>query len=261
MIEKKEKRKRRESKETIGKQSAGSNERNRGSPWSCHGLVWSILTAGPERNPLPLATRAALLLAAALGLIVALVLVVVASSATVGLVVVAPAAGTTTAATVATTALSLTVTTTAATAITATTAAVASTTTASTETTTATTAATTASLGSLVNTDSATIELDVVHSGNSSIGLGFLRKADKSKSTAATGITVFDDNCFFNLAKLLKLGAESGIISVPGKAADKKLRHDEGIGGETVIFWLQEGAGGDARLREQAKQEQEQEKR
>jgi len=51
--------------------------------------------------------------------------------------------------------------------------------------------------------------------------------ADKSEATAASSITVLDDNGFINLTELLESFTESGLIGVPCEAANEELRHLE----------------------------------
>lgn len=78
--------------------------------------------------------------------------------------------------------------------------------------------------------------LHVVHIGNGSIGLGVLGETNEAEATAATGITVLDNdlrwsvvvawvrmrctNGFLNLTELFELAAESLVIRVPCKASD-----------------------------------------
>ena len=69
-----------------------------------------------------------------------------------------------------------------------------STTKAAASTATAEATASSSALGSLVNTDGAAIKLNVVHSIDSSIGVGLLAVADESKSPGAASIAVLDNN-------------------------------------------------------------------
>ena len=78
--------------------------------------------------------------------------------------------------------------------------------------------------------------LHVVHVCNSGVSLGVLRETNEAETTAATGITVLDDdlrwsvvvawvwmrctNGFLNLTELFELAAESLVIGVPCKASD-----------------------------------------
>jgi hypothetical protein len=93
--------------------------------------------------------------------------------------------------------------------------------------TTAATAATAAgaTVRSLVNTNYATIELNVVHVLHGSVGLGVLGVPNKPESAAAASVAVLDDDCLFDLAELLELRAQSAVIGVPSKAANEELRH------------------------------------
>ena len=77
--------------------------------------------------------------------------------------------------------------------------------------------------------------LNIVHVGDSGIGLGVLRETDKAETTAATGVAVLDDNLrwsvmvawertkstygLLDLTKLLELGAKGLIASVPREAS------------------------------------------
>lgn len=61
-------------------------------------------------------------------------------------------------------------------------------------TATAEATASSSALGSLVDTDGAAVELNVIHGIDSSIGIGLLTVADESESTGATSIAVLDDN-------------------------------------------------------------------
>jgi hypothetical protein len=54
-----------------------------------------------------------------------------------------------------------------------------------------------------------------------------LTVTDKAKATAATSVAVFHDNCFFDGAEFGELRSESILVSVPRKAANEELRHDE----------------------------------
>lgn len=101
----------------------------------------------------------------------------------------------------------------------ATTAASVAATTAATSETTA--AAARATLRSFVDTNGASIELNVVHVLNGGIGFRFLRETDETETTATASVTVLDDNRLFNGTELLELGAESGVISVPCKASNE----------------------------------------
>jgi hypothetical protein len=125
--------------------------------------------------------------------------------------------------------------------------------TATAETATTTTGAT---LGSLVNADSATVEparqlesgvplyapeniLNVVHGGDGSLGIGLLAIPNETEATAATSVTVLDDDLpdirdqsdcsgiesgskltysLLDGAELLELLTKSVLISVPCKA-------------------------------------------
>jgi len=81
--------------------------------------------------------------------------------------------------------------------------------------------------------------LNVVHALYSSVGLGVLREADKTESTATTSVAILDHgldlvsvycedasgkntNSLLNLTKLLELGAKSRVVSVPCKAAARE---------------------------------------
>jgi hypothetical protein len=103
------------------------------------------------------------------------------------------------------------------------TAAAISTTAASTATTesTTTTAAASSTLRCLVNTDSATIELDVVHGVDSGLGISLRSITDESKATAATGVTVLDNNGLLDGSELLELLAKSVLVCVPSEATDE----------------------------------------
>ena len=77
--------------------------------------------------------------------------------------------------------------------------------------------------------------LHVVHVCNSGVSLGVLRETNEAETTAATGITVLDDDLrwsvvvawvwvgctygFLNLTELFELAAKSLVIGVPSKAA------------------------------------------
>jgi len=85
--------------------------------------------------------------------------------------------------------------------------------------------AATSTVGSLVDTDPASVELLVVHGLHSGIGLGVLRIANEAKASAAASITVLDYDGFFDLAELFELLAKSLVVGMPCKASNKELRH------------------------------------
>lgn len=91
-----------------------------------------------------------------------------------------------------------------------------------------TTIGTVGAVKGLVDTNDATIEFLIVHSGESGIGLSIRRKADEAETTAAQSCTILDDDSFLDLAELPESLAESVITGVPRKAVDKELRHDGG---------------------------------
>jgi len=109
--------------------------------------------------------------------------------------------------------------------------AISSTATAITSTTTTTTTSKSTStttrtpLRCLINSDSATVKFDIIHRSDSSFGIRFLTVTDKSKATAATSITVLDDDGFLNGAELLKLLTQCVLVGVPCEATNKELRH------------------------------------
>lgn len=70
-------------------------------------------------------------------------------------------------------------------------------------------------IGCLINTNSSPVKLDIVHSGDGSLGISFLYVSHKTKATAAAGISILDNHRFLNHAKLLKLLAQSGLFGVP----------------------------------------------
>jgi hypothetical protein len=61
--------------------------------------------------------------------------------------------------------------------------------------------------------------LHIVHGRHGVVGISFLEVSHESETTAASSITIFDDDCFLNGTKLLKLLAKSALLSVPRKAA------------------------------------------
>jgi hypothetical protein len=77
----------------------------------------------------------------------------------------------------------------------------------------------------LVDADGAAIKLHIVHGRHGVVGISFLEVSHESETTAASSITIFDDDCFLNGTKLLKLLAKSALLSVPRKAADEEFRH------------------------------------
>jgi len=72
-----------------------------------------------------------------------------------------------------------------------------------------------------VNAYSSTVELNVVHRRDGGISLGVLGESHKAKATAASSITVFNHNSFFDLTELLELGSQSGIVRMPCKASNE----------------------------------------
>jgi len=88
------------------------------------------------------------------------------------------------------------------------------------------TSAGTLGLGSLVNANGTTIEFNVVHGGNRVVSISVVVEANKAEAAATTGVAILHDDSFLNLAKFLELGAESFIVSMPGKAANEELGHD-----------------------------------
>jgi len=82
-----------------------------------------------------------------------------------------------------------------------------------------------ATLACFVDTDGATIELNVVHGSDGSIGIGLLAVANETETTAASGITVLDYDSLLYGAELLELLTESILISVPCEASNEELRH------------------------------------
>jgi len=94
--------------------------------------------------------------------------------------------------------------------------------------------AATSTVGSLVNTDPASVELLVVHGLHSGIGLGVLRIANEAKASAAASITVLDYDGFFDLTELFELLAKSLVVGMPCKASNKEFRH----GGSDV--WIEQ---------------------
>jgi len=93
--------------------------------------------------------------------------------------------------------------------------------------------AATSTVGSLVDTDPASVELLVVHGLHSGIGLGVLRIANEAKASAAASITVLDYDGFFDLTELFELLAKSLVVGMPCKASNKEFRH----GGSDV--WIE----------------------
>lgn len=87
-------------------------------------------------------------------------------------------------------------------------------------------AATRTSVRSFVNTNLSSVEFDVVHGSNSLLRIFFLGVAHEAEATATACVAVFNDYSFFDNTKLLELLAQSGLLGVPGEAADEKLRHD-----------------------------------
>ncbi|KAK3069475.1 hypothetical protein LTR53_012157 [Teratosphaeriaceae sp. CCFEE 6253] len=96
--------------------------------------------------------------------------------------------------------------------------------------------ATRRTLGSLVDADRATIELNVIHSCDGGIGSRILRKAYEAEATTTPGISVLDDDLWpsqsvqrhrrhasrahslVNLAELLELLAQGLVVGVPCEA-------------------------------------------
>lgn len=89
-----------------------------------------------------------------------------------------------------------------------------------------TTTAPWASVGGLVDTYRPSVELDVVHCCDGFLRIIFVGISHEAKSSAATCISVFDDNSLFYDAVLLKLLSQSTFFRVPGKAANEEFRHD-----------------------------------
>jgi len=96
-------------------------------------------------------------------------------------------------------------------------------TTASTATSETTSSTSRATLASLVDTDGSAVELDVVHGSDSSLGVGLLAVTDEAETTAATSVTVLDDDSLLDGAKLLELLTKRILISVPCEAANEEL--------------------------------------
>jgi len=94
--------------------------------------------------------------------------------------------------------------------------------------------AATSTVGSLVDTDPASVELLVVHGLHSGIGLAVLRIANEAKASAAASITVLDYDGFFDLTELFELLAKSLVVGMPCKASNKEFRH----GGSDV--WIEQ---------------------
>jgi hypothetical protein len=92
-------------------------------------------------------------------------------------------------------------------------------------TTTVASTATSSTISCFVDSNGTTVEFNIVHRANRSVGVCLVGELHEAKATAPTSVAVFDHNRFFNLTKLLELGAESGIISVTGKAANEKFSH------------------------------------
>jgi hypothetical protein len=88
--------------------------------------------------------------------------------------------------------------------------------------------ATAATVGSLVDTDPTAIELLVVHSLHSSIGLRVLGIANEAEAPATSSIAVLDDDSFFDLTELVELLAKSLVVGVPRKASNEEFRHGDG---------------------------------
>jgi hypothetical protein len=78
-------------------------------------------------------------------------------------------------------------------------------------------------LGGLVNTNGASIELLVVHSVHGSISLAVAAETDETETTAAVGVTILDNDSFFNHAVLLETLTEGVISGVPCEAAIEPL--------------------------------------
>jgi hypothetical protein len=91
--------------------------------------------------------------------------------------------------------------------------------------TTTTPATAGSTIGCFVDPNGTAIEFNIVHRANRRVGIGLVGELYEAKATAPTSIAVFDHNRFLNLTELLKLSAKSGIISVPGKAANEKFCH------------------------------------
>jgi len=69
--------------------------------------------------------------------------------------------------------------------------------------------------GSFVHSNCSSIEFDIIHCGDGSVGFRVLGETNESEPTTTASISIFDDNSFFNLAKLLELGPKGRIICVP----------------------------------------------
>jgi hypothetical protein len=175
---------------------------------------------GGCREDLPLAAAAALLLLAA----VVLTLATVASALTLVALAALAARGTPLASSLTTVAATTTAAVATATATVAATAATAVT---SSEAAAAATTTAAGAVRGLVDADSASIELDVVHVLHSSVGLSIGREADKTEASAATSVAVLDDDGLFDLAELLELLAQSLVIGVPRKTSYEELRHGD----------------------------------
>lgn len=90
-------------------------------------------------------------------------------------------------------------------------------------------AATSTALGGFVNTNGTSVELDVVHCVNGSVSISLLSIANESEATAATGVTVLNNDSLLHNSELLKLHAESILVGVPSQASDEELRHGGGL--------------------------------
>jgi len=95
----------------------------------------------------------------------------------------------------------------------------------STSETAASTSTSRATLASLVDTDGAAIELNVVHGSNGSFSIGLLTITDKAETTTAASVTILDDDSLLDGAELLELLTKRILISVPCEAANEELRH------------------------------------
>jgi hypothetical protein len=100
----------------------------------------------------------------------------------------------------------------------------------------------TAALGGLIDPNGTSIELNVVHGGDGSLGISFLGVSNESETTATAGVAILDDDllrtrcismslrigsrdgsahCLLNGAELLEFLTKSILIGVPRKAASE----------------------------------------
>lgn len=100
---------------------------------------------------------------------------------------------------------------------------------ATTKSRTASTATSGTSVRGLVDTDLTPVELNVVHGTDGLLGIIFVGVSNKPEASAAAGVTVFHNHCFFHHSKLFKLLPQGGFFGVPCKAANKQLGHSVGF--------------------------------